>query len=588
MNIPCNIETAEYTVLIQSEKRKWKCFLDPVEILKTGKKNEIMRILDSIESKYSGKYYIAGFISYEAASAFDPVFRTRELNDFPYLWFGIFKTMNEFEWHPECIDPTTENTAWKPEITKEEYAAGIRKIKDYIKEGDTYQVNFTYRMHSAIDNPFLTFQSMINQQSGAYGAYIGTSEWIVASASPELFFKKSKNRIISSPMKGTASRGLSYADDLLRGRALKYSEKNRAENLMITDMVRNDLGRISLLSSVKTPVLFKIEKYPAMWQMTSKVEAHTRSELQSILRGLFPAASITGTPKIRSMEIIHEQEKSPRKIYTGTIGYIDKNKNMQFNVAIRTLIFDKKKNAAEYGTGGGIVWDSDHSEEKDESLLKADILKKRESSFQLLETIFWDRENGYMLLDNHLKRMKRSAIYFNFICNVALIRERLKKLESSLKKNNIKPSSKKIRLLLSYTGKIDIEVHDFNILNSPFHLGISEQPIDCRNKFLYHKTTKREIYEKHRKLKPELDDVLLWNKAGEITETTIANILIKEKNYWITPAAQSGLLAGTYRDYLLRNKRVIEKKIKLDDLKSTDSLFLMNSLRGIWKPVFHR
>jgi para-aminobenzoate synthetase/4-amino-4-deoxychorismate lyase len=345
---------------------------------------------------------------------------------------------------------------------------------------------------------------------------------------------------------------------------------------MIVDMVRNDLGRIAAFETVATDSLYHIEKYPNAFQMTSTVTAETGASIGQILTALFPGASITGAPKIETMKIIRKLETTPRNIYTGTIGFAGPGRKAQFNIAIRTVLIDHKNTVAEYGTGGGIVADSEKESEFLESRTKARVLFVQNPSFDLLETMLWTPAEGFFLLDYHLKRLQNSAAYFDFTCNTDHI---LAQLEATVPAGTGQPQ--KVRLLLNRNGSVRIESETLAPPGgkSVIRLCISECRIDAADPMLYHKTTDRRIYDSALKEKSDCDDVILINQYSEITETSICNLIIESDAGKFTPALQCGLLPGTFRAWLLDRKHVKEKVITLEDLFNCRKIFLINSVR---------
>ncbi|HQV63786.1 MAG TPA: chorismate-binding protein, partial [Anaerolineales bacterium] len=388
--------------------------------------------------------------------------------------------------------------------------------------------------------------------------------------SPELFFKLDGNKIFSRPMKGTVKRGRTTTEDKELANWLHSSEKNRAENVMIVDMIRNDLGRIAKIGSVHVPELFTIEKYPTLLQMTSTVQARTDVSLDEIFSALFPCASITGAPKVSTMNIIAELETTPRRVYTGSIGYFSPNRKAQFSVAIRTAIIDRESSRAEYGVGGGIVWDSTSADEYSEALLKARVLTERTHEFSLLETILWTPQNGYFLLEKHIERMRDSAEYFGFSFSREHIKQHLEKLSAEF------PSPQRIRILVNRIGEIKTETKEFQIQENPFKVCLSDQPINSSEIFLYHKTTNRNIYPS---LVHGMDDVLLYNENDELTEFTIGNLVVEINGELFTPPISCGLLAGTFREHLLETQQIKERVIRKDELPGCTKIFLINSVR---------
>jgi len=564
-------------VIHDAARRQWLHFQHPKRIISAHRMEEVMPALKSIEEQVHQRgLYAAGFIAYEAAPAFDSALAVRENGLFPLVWFGIYGK-------PEQISlPTTTPLikdlprTWTPSVTRAEYEHAISRIKHYIEAGDTYQVNFTVRLQSPFNgDPWSYFIELARAQDAAYCAFVNTTEWIICSASPELFFQLDGDELISRPMKGTASRGMMLRDDLQQAEWLRHSEKNRAENVMIVDMVRNDVGRIAHTGSVHVSRLYEVEKYPTLWQMTSTVKATTEAGLSAIMQALFPPASITGAPKPRTMEIIAELEQTPRRIYTGSVGFMGPDCKAQFNVAIRTVLIDKATGQAEYGVGGGIVWDSVDRMEFEECQTKAKIITQRVPDFALLETILWTLEQEYFLLPYHLSRLADSAVYFSFSVDIDAIRERLDSLAHTLPK-----TAHKVRLLVAKEGGITLQSEALSdAVAQPLHVCLAPAPIDSANPFLYHKTTNRLVYDQALAACPGYTDVILWNAKGEITESCIANIVVELEGELYTPPIPCGLLPGTYRAYLLEQGKVKERVITREDLITSPHIYLVNSVR---------
>jgi para-aminobenzoate synthetase / 4-amino-4-deoxychorismate lyase len=568
-------------IIRDNTNEKWLIFSKPLKIFVTHEIREVMPILQEIGKKVEkdGKY-AAGFISYEAASAFDLALKTKQGGEIPLLWFGVFDKVQEMTLPATSQDSFIPELDWYPSIIPEEYRRCFERIKEYIRDGDTYQVNYTYRLRAPFSgDPYQFFLQIVSGNEPPYAAYIDSGDWAICSVSPELFFRLDGENIESQPMKGTAGRGLWFEQDVQQGEWLHVSEKDRAENLMIVDMVRNDLGRIADTGTVNVSSLFDVNRYPTVWQMTSTVRAKTQVPLDEIFKALFPPASITGAPKARTMEIINELESSPRRIYTGTIGYAVPGRKMQFNVAIRTILIDKNRKNAEYGVGGGIVWDSQLESEKNECHIKTHALRKPVQDFDLLETMLWTPKDGYFLLPYHLKRLMQSAEYFDFTVDLRYVESELAKWAEKLSK-----TSHRIRLLVSKKGAVAIESNPFEILKADFpDIALAASPIDSSNPFLFHKTTNRQIYQDAINSVSSLQDVLLYNQKGEITESTIANIAVEFDGILYTPPIRCGLLQGTYREWMLEQKKIIEKVVKIDDISSASNVFLMNALRGMHK-----
>jgi para-aminobenzoate synthetase/4-amino-4-deoxychorismate lyase len=571
-------QSPETVVIHDASCGKWLRFSNLLKILKAQNENDVLPVLHEIQTATEGGRYAAGFVSYEASPAFDSVLRVKPDSGFPLVWFGTYEKAEEIAFPLNSVreegQDKQDHSIWLPSVTKEQYSNALRRIKDYIRDGETYQVNYTMRLKSVYkEDPWQFFLGLVNAQNCRYGAYIDTPEWTICSASPEMFFECDEGVLSSRPMKGTVKRGLTPEDD--RGKAcwLKSSEKNRAENLMIVDMVRNDLGRIAETGTVKAESLFEVEKYPTLWQMTSTLSCRTDAELTGIFSALFPPASITGAPKARTMEIIAELEDSPRKLYTGTIGFITPENRMQFNVAIRTVIIDKEDNSAEYGVGGGIIWDSEIENEYEECKVKAKVLTHKLPEFRLLESILFTPENGYFLLDEHMSRICASAEYFSFPFSREKVLAMLEEFALGLEK---KPC--KVRMLLAQDGGIEINSEPVKPAG-PIRVALAETPVDSQNVFLYHKTTNRSVYEVAKASRPGFDDVILYNERGEITEGSSSNIVVELHGKLFTPPVSCGLLGGTFRGSLIKAGVISERVIKASALKDCTRIYFINSVR---------
>ena len=579
MRESCNAESYPHAVLRDGQSGRWLRFTCPCSLLVARQIEEVLPALRSVENAVAAKgLHAAGFVSYEAAPAFDASLPARADGEFPLLWFGLFEQPEVLDHLPTAGAESIPAFQWQPTVTQEEYRSALRSIREYIRNGDTYQVNFTYRLRTSVPlDPWALFMRLMVDHETPYAAFVDTGESAVCSTSPELFFRLEGDDIESRPMKGTAARGLWFADDRRRVEDLRASEKDRAENVMIVDMVRNDLGRAAETGSVHVPALFAVEQYPTVWQMTSTVRAKTLVPLDRIFQALFPPASITGAPKRRTMEIIAELESSPRRIYTGAIGMVAPGGRAQFNVAIRTLLIHKKSGLAEYGVGGGIVWDSQQDKEWEECSLKTRVLHVHRPSFDLLETMLWSPEHGFSLLEYHLERLGQSAAYFGFSVDPLRIREELEHVASRLGE-----VPHRIRLLVSRSGASKLDTSPVESDSSRFaDIVLSRSPVDSSDVFLYHKTTHRRVYDDALKACPGFGDVLLFNEKGEITESTIANMVVESHGGLWTPPVRCGLLPGTYRAWLLDRKQVRERTITIEEILHSPNVYLANSVRGM-------
>lgn len=554
-------------------------FQNPVRVIAAHKVDDVVTSLQLVQEAVEKGYYAAGFLSYESAPAFDSAFNVKSRGSFPLFWFGIF---SKPEHQQISSDGDFSVSKWQPTITMEEYEQAISSIKKSIRHGNTYQTNYTIRLHSHFSGDALAFYNRLKEaQSSNYCAYIHTGEHSILSASPELFFHLDHGKITTRPMKGTIIRGASFEEDAENANWLLHSEKNRAENLMIVDLLRNDLGLVAQSGTVAVEKLFEIEQYPTVHQMTSTISAKVSetTSLVDIFKALFPCGSITGAPKISTMNIIADLENEPREVYCGAIGYITPNKEAIFNVPIRTVLIEHSTGNAVYGVGGGVTWDSTSEGEYYEILAKAKLLEEIPAEFQLLESLLLD--NGdYFLLEEHLKRLENSARYFGFPIEVERIKGSLNEFGNKNRNEMIK-----VRLLLSKDGEWTMEGQPIKQQATVLKVVLAQEPVDKTNPFLYHKTTNREIYEKFQNMKPaETFDVLLWNPDGEITEFTNGNVVLEIDGVRWTPPVSCGLLAGTFRDSLIHKGDIHEKTLTHSDLRKATRVWFINSVRK-WKEV---
>lgn len=556
----------------------WRSFTDLVDIVQATALGEALPALGRVECYTRDGYYAAGFVTYEASAAFDAALQTHTPGALPLLWFAIYRTVDTI-----TLPCTREfhTSPWQESVSLAQYRAAFARIKEYIAQGDTYQVNYTWRLAADFSgDPWGLFHALYQAQRPCYGAYLDLGAHVLCSASPELFFTRHGDKITCRPMKGTMARGCSYQQDQQNAARLLASEKERAENLMIVDMVRNDLGRIAAPGQVAVPQLFTAEQYDTLWQLTSTVTARCTASLPEIFRALFPCSSITGAPKIRTSQIITELETTPRGAYTGCIGFIAPGGDAQFNVAIRTAHLDRGTSRVEYGTGSGVTWDSTCSAEYQECHTKALLLSAHRPAFQLLETLLWKPESGYFLLERHLQRLGESARYFG----IPLERDTVAALLLSYAAT-LPAQQHRVRCLVNAEGNCTLEAQA--IAPAPmrrWRLALAPTPIDPHERLLYHKTTWRVPYEQAKAACPDADDVLLWNPAGELTESTIANVVVRIDGRLLTPPVHCGLLAGTYREQLLASGRIVEEVIKVADITPNSEIFLLNSVRG-WVPA---
>lgn len=555
-------------------------FADPVELIVAQTLDDVRPALRAVQRAVDAGYYAAGYLAYESAPAFDSALRVKPGGDLPLLWFGIFREPCAAT--PEPQDAAFQLSAWQPNVSPAAYRRNIAAIREAIADGETYQTNYTLRLRAAFSGDDWAFYRRLRAaQRADYCAYLNLGRFRVLSASPELFFHWRESQIVARPMKGTAKRGRWPEEDQAWAAWLAASEKNRAENLMILDLLRNDLGRVAAVGSVHVPQLFAIERYPTLFQMTSTVAATTRpgTTLEEIFAALFPCGSITGAPKASTMNLIARLEDSPRGVYCGAIGLVTPRREAIFNVAIRTVVIDTQTGLAEYGVGGGITWDSTPEDEYAEALTKAVLLSEPAPSFALLETLRLE-QGRYTLLERHLDRLAESARYFDIPLALPAVRAALTEHSAQWPQD-----SRRVRLLVAQDGAITVESTPLpEQPNAPLPVALATTPISRQDRRLFHKTTRREIYEQRRQEQPAVFDVLLWNEQGELTEFTIGNLVIELDGVRWTPPRESGLLPGTFRAELLEQGVIHERRLTRADLMQAARIWLINSVRE-WIPV---
>lgn len=544
---------------------------------------QVRPAIDYVEKATRAGYYAAGFVAYEAAPAFDSALCTHAVHDLPLMAFGLFRSVQSVP-RPKSASTTgkTSSVLWKPALDAESYLQSVQRIKKYLADGHTYQVNFCFPLDcsSFEEAPLDAYRRLVAHQPADTASFLDCGSWAIVCTSPELFLELHGERLKTRPMKGTNPRGLWSSQDKQLAEQLRSSPKQKAENLMIVDLLRNDMGRISKLGSVSVERLFEIERYPTVWQMTSTITSVTDASLEEIFSALFPCGSVTGAPKVRTMEIIRELEPRPRWVYCGAVGWIAPGRRARFAVPIRTLVIDCERQKASYHVGSGIVIDSDPLEEYKECHSKARILVRTcTREFALLETLRWDTE-GFWYLEEHLERLRNSADYFGYHYDEELVRRELFATARRLSHD----APWRVRLVLDKSGNARISSEKLSPLPTPMKVRLAARPIDPNEPLLYHKTTARTLYDEARQECEDCDDVILWNPEGFVTESTIANIVVDRKGELITPPLSAGLLPGIMREVLLREGRIKEAMCSVEELKAAEKVFLINSVRG-WMPA---
>lgn len=550
-------------------------FTKPNKIFTTHSIDEVKPLLEALETELDHGKYLAGYLSYEAAQAFESEYRTEKVLTMPLLWFASFD-------QPEKVkdDQSGSNyniSPWQPTSTYQAYEAGIKTIKDAIQKGDTSQINYTTRLTSQFTGDTLAFyQQLLENQQASYSAYLDIGRFQILSASPELFFKIDQDQMMTKPMKGTTKRGRTLAEDLAHKQHLTQSEKERTENLMIVDILKNDLEKIALPGTVQTPELLTVETYPTVHQMTSTVTATLKENSKMIdwFEALFPCGSITGAPRLKTMMYIDQLEATPREVYCGAIGYVTPERKAIFNVPIRTVVIDREQDSATYGVGGGITWASETESEYAEIQAKAAFLTKTKRDFSLLESLLLT-DGTYPYLSYHLERLEQSAQYFAYPYNAQVLRQKFAQYATDHLTGHYK-----MRLLLDEKGEAELNAVKISEPIESVTAYLAKKPVDIEDPFIYHKTTIRDQYQRLSIDQQDNFATLLWNENEQLTEFTIGNLILKIDDQYLTPPIDSGLLAGTFRQYLLNQDQIKEQILTKNDLNRAEEIWLINAVRG--------
>jgi para-aminobenzoate synthetase / 4-amino-4-deoxychorismate lyase len=557
--------------LLELDSSGWGplAFGPPRQVIEAHALADVVPAIRAAEGAARAGRWVVGFVAYEAAPAFDPALRVRPGSG-PLAWFGV----HDVPPGPPMPGPTDARIAdLAPELDAAAHAAAVGAIREAVAAGAVYQVNFTFRLRGRLEgDPLDLYRRLRGAQGSGDTAYVRAGSRAVISASPELFLVRRGDRVITRPMKGTARRGRFPEEDEQARLGLAASEKDRAENVMIADLLRNDLGRVAATGSVEAGPLLEVERLRTVWQLTSTVSARLRpgTDLADLLGAAFPCGSVTGAPKVAAMRLAADLEHSPRGAYCGAVGAIAPGGDACFNVGIRTAVVDLASGSATYGTGGGITWDSDQAAEWDEALAKTRILEVEPGLPTLLETM--RLEGGRVaLLDGHLARLSGSAGYHGLPVDVAALRRRIE----------AEAGDARLRLLLDPSGAVRLEHSPLPApVAGPAPVAFSTEPVDRRDPALFHKTTRRAPYERRRAGRPDAFDVLLLNREGEVTEGTFTNVVAEVGGERLTPPLDAGLLPGVFRAGLLARGEVRERRLLPGDLSRARRLWLVNALRG--------
>jgi para-aminobenzoate synthetase/4-amino-4-deoxychorismate lyase len=550
---------------------------------------DVVPLLAEVQRATDDGAWAFGYLAYEAAAGLDPGLAVPQRGPGETLPLAVFGLTTKATAPPPIAPPPGRSRGyaagpWRRGWTAAGHREAVGAVRDAIAAGDAYQVNLTVRMHAPVQGDLeQLYADLAHGQRGSWAAYLDVGSHVIASASPELFVDWTGDLLRTRPMKGTARRGGTPAEDDAARRALLASPKERAENLMIVDLLRNDLGRIAEVGSVEVPVLFRTERYETVWQLTSDVTARPRPDvgLVEVFRALFPSGSVTGAPKQRTMELIRELEPGPRGVYCGAIGVVappGQAFRARFSVAIRTVTVERATGTAVYGTGGGITWASDPDAEHAELLAKAAILTEPYEEFALLETLARTPGGGLRNLDRHLARLAGSAGWAGFPLDTAALRRRLDAVAADT-------DPARVRILLHRDGRLEVQVGPAPAAGAgPVRLAVDHVPVDADDVRLRHKTTRRTVYEERAARWPAADDVVLTSTRGEVTETTIATLAVRLDGCWWTPPVEAGCLPGVERGRLVDEGVLRERRLTPEDLVAAEALAVVNSLRG-WRPA---
>ena len=592
-------------------------FTNPQEHLQFYPGEDREQFFETLRHWLSEGYYLAGWFGYEFLHEYLDI--PNKNTTHPVADLGVYPAPKQVSGvnaadlltakaKDKCSDQSYRLEQLLPNMEEQEYCRAINRILEYIAAGDTYQVNYTFKFFFDFKGSVpLFYRDLRRSQPVPYGCFIKNDQQYVLSFSPELFFRVNHDQQIHArPMKGTLKRGRSSEEDISQANLLRNDEKNRSENVMIVDLLRNDLSRLVDATGggqVNVSSLFDVERYRSVFQMTSSIVADRlrgdRVTPAELLKALFPCGSVTGAPKIRTMQIIEELEKQPRGIYTGAIGYFGPQGESVFNVPIRTVVINDGK--GEMGIGSGIVADSSPEDEWQECLLKAKFLTHPLPEFELIETMLYHPHEGFVALEEHLVRMKDSAAYFNIAFPETTLREKLAEAAAEFAEGEYR----RVRITLSVSGELAIAErgcdppHQFHLPDpasawqgEPVRITFSPEPTNSADPWLYHKTSQRGLYnETYEQVRSQgLFDALFLNERGEVTEGCITNVFTLIDGKYYTPPLASGLLNGTMRRRLLQtqNSVAVHERILLrEDIIKADALFVCNAVRGVVQAKLH-
>lgn len=564
-------------------------FGEPVEVLVAHQLDQVKPVLQAVQDRALSGQWCVGYVRYEAAPAFDSALDVHPATG-PLAWFGVHHAPLPASDAPPspATGDGTRRVIWQPGMPRATFDAALGRLHQAIGDGEIYQANFTARNEGALQvPPAELFAAMRQAQPGGFAAYIDAGDEQVLSVSPELFFDWHNGHIVTRPMKGTAPRGSTPQEDAALADALIRSPKERAENVMIVDLIRNDLSRLATPFSVKVDGLCRVQALSTVWQMVTDVHADTRpgTSLVDVFTALFPCGSVTGAPKVQAMRLIRELEETDRAVYCGAVGVVRPGGSATFNVPIRTVLTQGKR--VRTGTGSGITSDAQADGEWQEWRHKQTYLTRASQSFALLETLAL-HDGVLQRASAHLARMAASAAYFGLVWRPEVIQQTL---ASVCMQNPV--GAWRVRLLLDTTGAPRAEAYALPATPPSVRLQLASRPLlEAHSEFVRHKTNRRAHYDAFAPGDAAVFDTVLWNAQGEVTECTRGTIALLLDGRWVTPAAHCGLLPGVGRAHWLAQGRVAEAVVRLNDLPRVQSLAFVNSLRGwvdaVWDtPLSH-
>jgi para-aminobenzoate synthetase/4-amino-4-deoxychorismate lyase len=558
--------------------RQRHAFGKPRQVLVAHTLAQVRPVLEAVHAQALEGRWCVGYLRYEAAPAFDAAFEVHEAQG-PLAWFAVHDSAQPW---PDNADGEPEeahaaHVTWEDASPRPAFDEALAEIHRAIASGEVYQVNYTARLRGALNDaqPRTLFAALRRAQPGGYAAYIDTGDEQVLSVSPELFFDWHEHRLLTRPMKGTAARGSTAEEDAAAAAALRGSAKERAENVMVVDLLRNDVSRIAEPFSVRVPRLFHTEALPTVWQMTSDVEARTRADctLHDVFAALFPCGSVTGAPKVGAMRMIRRLEPEARGVYCGAVGVVRPGGAATFNVPIRTVTL--RAGAVRCGIGSGITADARADDEWCEWRHKRAFLDRASAPFELLETLALE-DGSLRDASPHLARMAAAAAHFGFSWDAPSVERRLGEVREAHPQGHWR-----VRVLLDLQGRAQVQAYAMEAAPARVSLQLADRPFEAADsEFVRFKTTRRAHYDAFAPTRPGVFDTLLWNSRGELTECTRGNVALLIDERWVTPPLRCGLLGGIGRAKALGDGRLTEAVVRVEDLARVKALAFVNSLRG--------